>query len=240
MKEITNIGTLYLPQAALVFYQCEDDNALYTEYFDIDEEGQPINIRPLSNREVRYLVQHLISPKEAQKPYLQSKGILPKNVLHIDYTADRVLWYTPPQRRKLYFKSDLGIPTGKAAIPALLWVANLQELKVFALDLQEDEVPNENTPLYNAPFFNVYPTGSVCMGNIAVEVRHCTHLEAFISTWEGYFFNSYFSHLIGQNPINGNCVSLWQSLINTDNPFPIEVLLSNEQILSDFLNTEKR
>jgi hypothetical protein len=49
--------------------------------------------------------------------------------------------------------------------------------------------------------------------------------------WEDYFFNSYFSHLMNEhNPINGNCVNLWKSLINTEKQFPKETLKKQTEL----------
>ena len=129
---------------------------------------------------------------------------------------------------------NLNIPNGKANIPPLLWVANKQNLKIFALE--SDERPDENTPIFHAPFFNVYENGNVCMGTVDVKIKNSTTLEEFTESWENYFFNSYFSHLMNShNPIKGNCVNLWKNLIETNETFPTDQLIKNNKILKELL-----
>ena len=137
-------------------------------------------------------------------------------------------------QRKLYFSEKLGIQNGKANTPPLLWIASRNSLFVFAL--ASNHRPTERTELYDAPFFNVYENGNVCMGNVDIRIKKTASVEEFTTAWENYFFNSYFSHLMeNHNPVLGNCVSLWESLINTEIPFPKEVLKRNKLILKNLL-----
>ncbi|PTQ93946.1 E2/UBC family protein D [Mucilaginibacter yixingensis] len=55
-------------------------------------------------------------------------------------------------------------------------------LKVFAL--KGKTKANGNTMLYNAPFFNLYVDGSVCMGTVNINIDRQTHLEQFMAQWE--------------------------------------------------------
>lgn len=51
-----NFGILYHPKSALVFYQTGNPNReTYVEFFDIDENGNPINAHPLTVRESQRL-----------------------------------------------------------------------------------------------------------------------------------------------------------------------------------------
>jgi len=135
-------------------------------------------------------------------------------------------------KKQLYFTENLEISNGRAEVPAMLWFANKRSLKIFALS--SNQRPTEKTSLFYAPFFNVYENGNVCMGTVDVHIQNSTSLEEYIKNWENYFFNSYFSHLMNEhNPINGNCVSLWKSLINTDKPFPKEILRTANRTLKN-------
>ena len=134
----------------------------------------------------------------------------------------------------MYFVKKLEIPNGKAKIPAMLWFANKERLSVFALT--SDKRPTEKTPLYYAPFFNVYEDGSVCMGTVNIHIKNSASVEEFTKSWEDYFFNSYFSHLLDNyNPINENCVNLWKKLIKTGETFPVGVLKKNNKTLKNVL-----
>lgn len=236
MNDITgNFGTLYHPKSALVFYQTAETNAdTYVEYFDMDSKGTPINAHPLTVREANQLAKALKTAKEEKEPCLKIDGILGNHILHLDPQKGIAIWFTKAMQRKLHFTENLGIPNGIANVPAMLWAAGRNSLYVFAL--ASNRRPTARATLYNAPFFNVYENGNVCMGTVNVHIKKTASLEKFISTWEGYFFNSYFSHLMqNYHPINGNCVSLWEHLIATGETFPKEILKKSNTTLKDLL-----
>ncbi len=231
-----NLGTLYHPKSALVFYQTQGPNAdTYVEHFDMDRNGNPINAHPLTIREAHVLAKALDTQKEESLAFLKPNGVLPTNVLHINPgEKGSVLWYTKAKEQTLFFIESLGIPNGKACVPTLLWFANKQGLRIYALTTCKR--PTEKTSLYHAPFFNVYDNGNVCMGTVNVDIKKSASLLEFIATWESCFFNSYFSHLMQNHyPVKGNCVSLWKKLINTGQPFPQEVLVKNGKTLKNLL-----
>jgi PRTRC genetic system protein B len=240
MKNITqDFGTLYHPTNALVFYQTDERNRdTYVEHFDMDKNGNPINAHPLSEREAETLAKALSTQtkKEKSQEFLKPKGILPTNILHINPNAENgyVMWYTKSMKRQMFFTENLEIPNGMAEIPSMLWLATQRSLKIFAL--ANNRRPTEKTTLYYAPFFNVYENGNVCMGTVDVNIQNSASVEEFTEKWEGYFFNSFFSHLMNEhNPINGNCVNLWKSLINTDGNFPKEALKKANRTLKTLL-----
>lgn len=231
-----NFGTLYHPKSALVFYETKGANTdMYVEHFDMDSNGNPSNAHPLTVKEANVLAKALQTDEERNRAFLKPKGILPTNILHINPSEKgTVLWYTKAQQRQLYFVDSLGIPNGKAQVPSMLWYAGKNSLFVFAL--ASDRRPNANTPLYYAPFFNVYENGNVCMGTVNIDIKKSASVEEFTTAWEDYFFNSYFSHLLGRySPIKGNCVKVWKDLIGTDKPFPKAVLKKNNRTLKNLL-----
>lgn len=229
-------GMLYHPQSALVFYQSKNPNSEpYVEYFDMDENGSPINAQPLSVREAKNLSQSLQIQTEKEKSFLKPKGVLPTNVLYLDSSDNgKMIWFSKAQERELFFVKNLGIPNGKANVPSLLWCADKFGLKIFAL--KSSKRPNENTPLFHAPFFNIYEDGKVCMGTVDVRIKKSLSLEEFIESWEEYFFNSYFSHLmIGHNPTQGNCLQVWKDLIQNKTSFPTDILIDSKLTLRNLL-----
>ena len=236
MKDITqDFGTLYHPTSALVFYQSDERHKdTYVEHFDMDKNGNPVNVHPLSVNEAKMLAKALHTDKEKDKAFLKPKGILPTNILHINPSEKgTVLWYTKAQQRQLYFVNSLGIPNGIAQVPPMLWLASKSSLTVFAL--ANDRRPTEKTPLHYAPFFNIYEKGNVCMGTVSIDIKNSASVEEFIQAWEHYFFNSYFSHSLCENLTKKNIVNLWKDLINTDKPFPKEVLKKNNKTLKNLL-----
>lgn len=231
-----NFGTLYYPKSALVFYETAGtDTDMYVEHFDMDKNGMPINAHPLTVKEANVLAKALQTDEEKSKAFLKPKGILPTNILHINPSEKgTVLWYTKPRQRQMYFVNGLGIPNGVAQVPPMLWFANKSNLAVFAL--ATDKRPTDKTALYYAPFFNIYEDGKVCMGTVTIDIKNSASVEEFIKAWESYFFNSYFSHLLGSHsPIKGNCINVWKDLIGTGKPFPKEVLKKNNKTLKNLL-----
>jgi PRTRC genetic system protein B len=238
VKDITeNFGTLYHPKSALVFYEStKADKYGYIEHFDMDNNGSPINAHPLTEREAKALARALLIEKEKDKAFLKSEGILPTNILYINPSKDKgaVVWYTKAQNRKLYFVDSLGIPNGTGYVPPMLWHATKNSLRVFAILTRRR--PTEKTALYSAPFFNIYEDGRVCMGSVSIDIKNSASVEQFTACWENYFFNSYFSHLMGEkSPIKGNLVSLWKELIATGRPFPTALLQKNNKTLKHLL-----
>ena len=236
MKTPDTTPTLYHPAAAIVVFQPDNnDNELYLEHYDMDENGCPVNPRPLSVKEAQGLAKALDTKKAAAKAFLKPKGLLPSCLLHINPSEDgSVLWYTKPQTQKLYFSESLGLASQELSLPALVCAANKNRLFVYALTIKGK--PSLSTPLFNAPFFNLYRNGNVCMGSVNVRISQSATLEEFIHAWQGYFFGSYFSHLIdGHNPVKGNLISLYQSLAETGSVFPVEELVPNTKQLKHLL-----
>ena len=236
MNDITqNFGTLYHPKTALVFYQTDERNKdTYVEYFDMDKNGNPINAHPLTEREAKVLAKSLNLTTKKQD-FLKPQGILSTHILYLNPSENGfVIWYTKAGKRQLYFSENLEIPSGKAEVPAMLWLATQRNVKIFALS--SNRRPTEKTSLFYSPFFNVYENGNVCMGTVNIDIQNSASVEEFTEKWEEYFFNSYFSHLMNEhNPINGNCVNLWKSLIDTEKSFPKEVLKSADKTLKSLL-----
>lgn len=227
---------LYQPKAALVVFTTSGFTAPYIEYYDMDETGSPVNPHPLTVREAQSLSKALDTREQSGKAFLRPEGVLPENVLHLDPSANgSAVWYTKPQAQKLYFAESLGLANGTIALPALVWKATKKELQLFAL--KSKTKPKAETPLYHAPFFNLYQKGNVCMGNVNIALKSAATLEEFITAWQGYFFGSYFSHHIdGHNPVEINLINLYKDLMaNPDKPFPTDTLRPTPLTLKNLL-----
>ncbi|WEA01762.1 PRTRC system protein B [Mucilaginibacter sp. SJ] len=237
MTNITEqFNNQYVPVKALLIYESQlnikdqygheaDRNPqVYVESYDIGKRGQPINAHPLSLTELTSLSKLFQATEELKGNFLKPKGLISPNVLFLDPQNDGfVVWYTPPMERELYFVEGLGIPAGKAKLPALVWKASRESLHIYAL--KGKGKPNANTALYHAPFFNIYESGNVCMGTVQISIDRFTRLEDFINLWQEYFFNSYFSHTIGNH--QGAFIdlkTLWQQQVGTGKAFPTDVL----------------
>jgi len=237
MKDITkSFGTLHRPVKAFVVFQADDtQNSTYVESYDMDSNGYPINAHPLTVQESTALAKALDTSEELSRSFLKPNGLLPKNVLYINPSEQGyAVWHTPKQRVQLYFVDSLAIPCGMASIPPLVWKASKEELYVYALDA--DTEIGETTPLYKAPFFNLYQDGRVCMGTVKKNIPADCSLQEFMGLWQKYFFDSYFSHLLGdKSPVNGNIIQLWQILVGSKKQFPVKSLIKNGYALKNLL-----
>ena len=238
MNDLTsNFGELYFPVKAFVLFcrQSNDGNRqCYVESYDMDASGTPLNAHPLSEKESSALAKALSAGTKKEAGFLKPEGLLPNNLLYLNGGQDAfAIWHSPPQAVKLLFEDDLTIPNGTACIPPLVWKADKASLRVFAV---KDKKPGLKTALYHAPFFNLNADGRVCMGNVNIKIPKDCGLENFMRLWQSYFFESYFTHLLGGfNPVAGNIVQLWQSLVNTSAKFPLKLLISNKRTLQHLL-----
>ncbi|WP_231425340.1 MULTISPECIES: prokaryotic E2 ligase family D protein [Pedobacter] len=235
MKNITDLFLQsYTPFKALLFYQNEKDD-LYVESYNMDSLGKPINAHPLTQRESKALSESMQSKQENSSGFLCTAGLLSDRVLYVDRSGEGyAIWYTPEMRRHLLFKSDLGISNGEAYLPPLLWKASKNGLSLWAL--VDNDRPNLESKLYQAPFFNLYANGRVCMGNVHIKFSLNIDLDEFILQWEKFYFGSAFSHLLqSMSPVKGNIVLLWQQQIGTENPFPQRQLKRFPNLLKDII-----
>jgi len=229
MKNITaDFINMHHPYKGLIVYRsAEEKPDYYVEAYDFNDAGKMVNPHPLSLQESQQLAATLQTSSELSDSYLQCRELMPAKLL---YTRQGVngfaIWYTPAMKHFLAFTPDLKIPDGNYPIPPMVWKASRSEVSVFAL--AKDELPTIKTVLFKAPFFNVYDNGSVCMGTVDIDIDRHTHLEAFMSKWEEYFFNSQFSHVLdGKSPVKGNIIQLWQSLKDSRRKFPISCLVKH-------------
>jgi len=243
---LADLNTTYEPRHGLVFYELKnrrDSNGSvshsgYVESFQIDpESGRPIDAHPLSQHEAMVLSKTLYDDN-VKTSFLRPSGLIPAHVLHIDPSAElgSVTWYTPMQQRKLLFRDDLGVPSTLAYVPPLVWKATRKGMFIYALPAPRK--PTLRTKLCNAPFFNIYSHGHVCMGSVDIDIPPQATLETFIQCWEGYFFNSYFSHAIaGIQTSRINTLELWKTLMETGEKFPLGQLIPANLTLNDLIQS---
>jgi PRTRC genetic system protein B len=229
MKNISPVfNDLFRPEHLLVFYKndSKDSSRYYVEAFQLDPGGYPLAPHPLSESEAWNLAKLLQQADGGRTKghFLQAEGILPSKVLYVCHGGEPfAVWFTPAAVVPLLFQRSLNIPSGPAAIPPLVWKATAKSLSVYAC--KDADRPTATTRLSHAPFFNLYENGQVCMGTVAVSIPSDCSLEKFMTLWQGYFFGSYFAHLlIDHSPVEDNVVELWRGLVGTGRPFPLDKL----------------
>ena len=227
----------YRPFKSLVMYAGENQHeSCFVESFDFDQNGRMINAHPLNLEESQELGLLLASNLERKGQCFQSKGILPTNVLQVRSGHDgHVIWYSPAQKKNLFFVKELKLESTVYPVPALLWKATTEHLEIFAL--KTNARPTAQTQLFKAPYFNIHAEGNVCMGTVDIQSEDEADLESFMSGWESYFFNSRFSHLLtSRSPVKSNIIQLYKRIKNSSEQFPVTELLKDSKKLKSLLS----
>jgi PRTRC genetic system protein B len=156
-----------------------------------------------------------------------SFGFLPENLLSVG--NGYMVWWSKPQERTMYFRADapLGERCGVTPHPALVFATyGNNQWAVFAV--KGDARPTPDTPLYQAPYFNVYSDGRICTGNVALP--NASSVER-IAAYEKAFFGSYFTHPNVREKgkltrYKRGAYSLWKALLDgKEKTFPQDSLV---------------
>jgi PRTRC genetic system protein B len=134
------------------------------------------------------------------------KGWISDRVL---YVGDGMLaWWLAAGVRTLFVK---GLAAGMAAHPPLVFAVIGSQWYVWAL--KDNERPNPHTQLMNAPYFNVYKNGDICVGNVKLPA---TLAPETTGEFERAFFESRFTHASHTDLINyyqGGIAALQRDLL---------------------------
>ena len=120
--------------------------------------------------------------------------------------------------------------------PALVWLAMDHSLSIRAL--KENRRPAADTKLCVAPYWNVYDTGSVCLGSMRAPDASTV---ASIPQWEQSFYESEFTHgnvgRLTRHP--GGFEGLWKKLAGQEE-FPADSLIELPETVEEFLSGKRR
>lgn len=223
-------GVLDLQQAVLI-YRGAQGTALATVHEIAFVEGEPTIMagKAMTARAAITLSRDLCKG-------VRHGGFIPETVLYMD--GDLLLWWVPPMRRYIVFQT---VELGKEACgevvphPGLVFAASSTVWAVWAV--KGNQRPTPDTPLFQAPYFNVWQNGRICQGN--VEVPQGTTAEK-IDAWNTAFFGSYFTHPnVHKNLIKyrGGAFAFWRDMLDQKfAAFPERVLVSVEFTLNTLLN----
>ncbi len=233
--EADSLGDQYNLTHALLVYQSRASRDAYATKHPIElMDGKPM-IRPgspLTEGDYKALIEGL-KPKDRPSIEWNDPAILARGM-------GRLIWWTPPRKRAMFFKASshsLVEFSGKGTCPTpgLVFMAAARTLHVFAF--KGDAAPTRQTQLFQAPFFNVWSNGQVCVGNAMLpEDDQRNDLEA----WERFFFGSNFTHpnfrqkdrlTLGVEPC-----AFWQKQLNRPaKTFPESVLVDIKLNVNDLL-----
>lgn len=215
------------PQMAIIVYS-NNGKDIYLEQRDI-ENGRMCEGRPLTKKCITEIIQALA--EDSKDIEIGYHGVIPKTLLYADTTtgSKKLVWYNPPQERMMYFTQNMGIPDGKVKLPGVVFIVDNGKMKCYAF---KGKSPKD--ALYLAPFFNV-SSEYVCLGSAKTQKPRNLTFQEEIDYWEKLFWGSEFSHMLGNNPIDGNLATITKNCIKTGEPFPTKVLKKHDKSLKDYL-----
>lgn len=219
------------PKMALVIYSYRHD--YYVESHPISG-GKIMEGRPLEEEQLKDIADYF---NEKIKRENAIYGLIPSNLIYSEWSEKRkmLIWFNPPQKRKMFFSKNLEIPNGEAWQCGLIYVLKGSSLYIYATSAIDMPVDRDN--IYLAPFHNVSQGGSVCLGSANAKKPKENTYEAIIHYYESLFWNSEFSHLTGEeSPVVGNLNTFWKNSIKYGTECDISKLHLNGQNFKTLLN----
>lgn len=191
--------------------------------------------RLLTQKDLQLMVQGIEQTRQDTATQWFDPGMLAKG-------PDRMIWWTPPGLRPVFFKkSGANDKTfdGHAVCPTpgLVWMA-MPGKGLYVYAIQGAGRPSKETPLFQAPFFNVWGRGQVCIGSASLpKEEQMSEPQA----WEKTFFGSHFTHpnftqpdrlIKGEEP-----TTFWRKMIQRPaKRFPEERLVQIPLVAGDLLD----
>ena len=227
-------NVLELDQAVLL-YHGRSGSALATVHEVISVDGAPVISagRAMTAQAARELAGALLQRAA-------HGGFLPETVLYLQ--GDLLVWWVPPARRHLAFRVGTeqaeafgGRERGETVPqPGLIFAAASNVWRVWAVKGQHRPTPQ--TPLFQAPYFNVDGRGCICQGNVPVPTG--TTVEK-ISAWNDAFLRSYFTHPNVAGKLlryRGGAYTFWRDMLDGRFArFPDRVLVDTKITLGQLL-----
>lgn len=235
MQLITEIGdrrNFVLKKAILVYEEVVHNREQFATLHEVLREGtepQQPRLGPgslLTTSFLKALSSGLERPAKAL--------LLPENVLV--YTADMLIWWTPPRLHSMYFSEGaedrLAVDGRVCPHPPLLW--KVRRGRLFLRALSASLRPKADTLVMVAPYWNTQArNGDVCEGSMPRPKE--TDLSNMLQ-WEEGFFNSRFTHPSGVGKLTthpGGFMGLWSELVQRQE-FPANYLAPAKQTLQQF------
>ena len=226
----------YTPVLSVVVYKSNDYYAnYYLEGHTITDDGKIMEGRPLMQETMQGIVDVFFDENQNKQKF---SGLFPDNMLSFKALPRgkyKMVWYRPAEKRVMYFKQELKMPSEQTWIPAMLYVTDGLGLDVFALS--GNSRPNEATKLYRPPFWNVNDSGDVCLGNARVNRPQVKTYENLMKYWEDLFWLSEFTHTNGDKLIKSDAKKVWKQLLTSKCTlkFPSKELIPLKITLKKFI-----
>lgn len=227
------INNKMFPQSLIVIYTDKQERDFYLESRAIISQDNGYSFgaaMPLEENKIKRLVKHYNQNVSTFKTIV-NPTIIPEHLLYGNSTEGEttVVWYRPAQSKAINFSKGLTLKPAVVNIPATLYCIRKGGLYVFAL--KDNKRPDSKTPLYHAPFFNIYNDGAVCLGSANIGKAG----ETFIDELERYEIGFYMAEQNGgttEGRTKTPLVKLWKGLIKSQNPFDVKELVKHPKYKS--------
>jgi PRTRC genetic system protein B len=245
INSCTSETTVKLRKAILIY---EGGSVVTASFHNVErasaengEDGPPLILpgAPLSQDALVEIYRKLAGSQK------QARALLPENALCAE--SGRLAWYRPMHRAPIFFKPTdkkdkaLAALNGKPVLhPTLLFVAEARNLYIFALAGSGNSRPNASTPVYVAPYYNLWANGHMCAAGRLPKSAAPRDIE----TYERAFFDTNFSHTnrAGKALTNhpGGHLGLWREMAQTGRNAPrtfcTKYLIPTGKKVEDLLN----
>jgi PRTRC genetic system protein B len=208
------------PRRAIIVYHDERQSNYYLESREIKPGKSGYSFMapaPLATNVLKEIAQSFTKNDSGAMGHEKLVGA---HILHGSSKPGRtvVAWYRPPTRRMLNFEKNIKIKPGISVnLPATLYM--VVDTKLYLYALMSGDRPDDKTKLYNAPFFNIYETGNVCLGTAAVGKHKARTFELEADRFERAFYMA--EQNGGQaNQCKTPLAKLWNNLIHSKAAFP--------------------
>ena len=169
-------------------------------------------------------------------------GFIPDKLLYQD--AGAVAWWLPPAQRRIWFRCAqcrLGAAERSEVVshPGLVFcLTSSRNWYVWAV--KGDARPTEGTQLFRAPYFNVWESGRICVGNVDLPERATT---GKLEEWNSAFFDSWFTHPNVQHGLvhyRGGSYAFWRDMLDGKHAsFPEGVLVGLDRSMGEALQAKE-
>lgn len=212
----------YQMSNAILLYRENAGQAVFASVHDIKTSKEGVATikagTPISKTGLLEMMQTLV-PENFAPAELLGNHILAKGGNHL-------VWFCKAQKRQVWFKNDeIGQDVNaNTQHPGLVFIIGKGHWYVFAV--KGNKRPTLSSPLYVAPYLNVWAGGRICTGNIETPKGR---MKFSTEAWEEAFFRSYFTHpnihKKGALTIyRGGIFALWRALMK-GRSFPTESLV---------------
>lgn len=158
----------------------------YVSIHEIEQDGSKAPVLGPGTPATRHALAALV--KDLVPKVQRSASLMPSHIL--SHGEDHLVWFSAPVHREVWFRSDvLGERNAKVPHPGLVFMVGPSGWHVFAV--KTDTRPEPGELAYQAPYFNVWSPGKICVGNVTTPKGE---MAGNAAAWEEAFFRSYFTH----------------------------------------------